>query len=228
MIPVSDPQDISDVRSTADTAPGADDFETFARNRQAYLRRTAFLLCGDWHLAEDLTQTALAKLYAVWGRARKMDALDGYARKVLLRTFLDENRRRRWRERLSPHHQQHDVAAPPQNPELRLTLLDALRQLPAGSRAVLVLRFWEDQSVEATAATLGCGVGTVKSQTSRGLAALRRILGDAPASMPGLTPAPTPPRSGTRRGPRRGPRSGNGTGNETDRNSGTGSPMVEL
>ncbi|MFC4506436.1 MULTISPECIES: SigE family RNA polymerase sigma factor [Streptomyces] len=153
------------------------DFDEFARSRQAHLRRTAYLLCGDWHLAEDLTQTALAKLYAVWRRVRK-DAPDGYARKVLYRTFVDETRRRRWWER--PRAYEYDATAPAHDPELRVTLLAALRQVPARSRAVLVLRFWEDQSVEATAAALGCSVGTVKSQTSRGLDALRRILGDTP------------------------------------------------
>ncbi|WP_256065093.1 MULTISPECIES: SigE family RNA polymerase sigma factor [unclassified Streptomyces] len=159
------------------------EFDEFARSRQAQLRRSAYLLCGDWHLAEDLTQTALAKLYAVWRKAR-MDSPDGYARKVLFRTFVDETRRRRWWER--PSARQYDVAAPADDPDLRLVLLAALRQVPARSRAVLVLRFWEDQSVEETAAALGCSTGTVKSQTSRGLATLRRILGDrASAALPG-------------------------------------------
>ncbi|AXG77552.1 SigE family RNA polymerase sigma factor [Streptomyces paludis] len=156
-------------------------FDEFARSRQAHLRRAAYLLCGDWHLAEDLVQTSLAKLYAVWHRVH-MDSPDGYARRVLFRTFLDENRRRRWWDRPTAH--EYDVAAPAQDPELRLTLLAALRQVPDRSRAVLVLRFWEDQSVEETAAALGCSAGTVKSQTSRGLATLRRVLGDTP-----LTPS---------------------------------------
>ncbi|WTE48956.1 SigE family RNA polymerase sigma factor [Streptomyces sp. NBC_01622] len=153
------------------------DFDDFARSRQAHLRRSAHLLCGDWHLAEDLTQTALAKLYAVWRRVRQLESPDGYARRVLYRTFIDETRRRRWWER--PGTPQEDVVAPASDPDLRLTLLDALRQLPPRGRAVLVLRFWEDQSVEATAAALGCSVGTVKSQTSRGLGTLRRILADS-------------------------------------------------
>lgn len=153
------------------------DFDDFARSRQAHLRRTAHLLCGDWHLAEDLTQTALAKLYAVWRRVRQLESPDGYARRVLYRTFLDETRRRRWWERPAAH--QEDVVAAASDPDLRLTLLDALRQLPPRGRAVLVLRFWEDQSVEATATALGCSVGTVKSQTSRGLGTLRHILADS-------------------------------------------------
>ncbi|MEW1721060.1 SigE family RNA polymerase sigma factor [Streptomyces sp. NPDC093109] len=153
-------------------------FEEFARSRQRQLRRAAYLLCGDWHLAEDLTQAALAKVFAVWRRVERTEAPDAYTRKVLYRTFVDETRRQRWWERPGAH--QYDVVAAPQDSELRLTLLNALRQLPARSRAVLVLRFWEDQSVEETAAALGCTTGTVKSQTSRGLAALRRILGDTP------------------------------------------------
>lgn len=169
-------QDVSD----AGDARGAGlDFDDFARSRQAHLRRTAHLLCGDWHLAEDLTQTALAKLYAVWRRVRQLESPDGYARRVLYRTFIDETRRRRWWERTGAGAYQEDVVAPASDPDLRLTLLDALRQLPPRGRAVLVLRFWEDQSVEATAAALGCSVGTVKSQTSRGLGTLRTILADS-------------------------------------------------
>jgi RNA polymerase sigma-70 factor (sigma-E family) len=174
VIRTTDGPDVPRSGNAVDVAIG---YEEFARSRQAQLRRAAYLLCGDWHLAEDLTQTALAKLYAVWRRVATIESPDAYARKVLFRTFVDETRRRRWWERPGAHH--HDVAAPAGDPDLRLTLLDALRQVPARGRAVLVLRFWEDQSVEGTAAALGCSEGTVKSQTSRGLATMRRILGDA-------------------------------------------------
>lgn len=172
-------QDVSDAGDARDTRGAGLDFDDFARSRQAHLRRTAHLLCGDWHLAEDLTQTALAKLYAVWRRVRQLESPDGYARRVLYRTFIDETRRRRWWERPGAGADQAEAMAPASDPDLRLTLLDALRQLPPRGRAVLVLRFWEDQSVEATAAALGCSVGTVKSQTSRGLGTLRTILADS-------------------------------------------------
>ncbi|WP_405972851.1 SigE family RNA polymerase sigma factor [Streptomyces sp. NBC_00988] len=172
-------QDVSDAGDAGDARGDGLDFDDFARSRQAHLRRTAHLLCGDWHLAEDLTQTALAKLYAVWRRVRQLESPDGYARRVLYRTFIDETRRRRWWERTGAGADQAEVVAPASDPDLRLTLLDALRQLPPRGRAVLVLRFWEDQSVEATAAALGCSVGTVKSQTSRGLGTLRTILADS-------------------------------------------------
>ena len=180
-------QDVSDAGDAGGVGGAGLDFDDFARSRQAHLRRTAHLLCGDWHLAEDLTQTALAKLYAVWRRVRQLESPDGYARRVLYRTFIDETRRRRWWERTGAGAgvgegegaYQEDLVAPASDPDLRLTLLDALRQLPPRGRAVLVLRFWEDQSVEATAAALGCSVGTVKSQTSRGLGTLRTILADS-------------------------------------------------
>jgi len=184
-------QDVSDAGGVVENGL---DFDDFARSRQAHLRRSAHLLCGDWHLAEDLTQTALAKLYAVWRRVRQLESPDGYARRVLYRTFIDETRRRRWWERAGTP--QEDVVAPVSDPDLRLTLLDALRQLPPRGRAVLVLRFWEDQSVEATAAALGCSVGTVKSQTSRGLGTLRRILAE-PGKDPGTGTTGTGTGTGT-------------------------------
>lgn len=199
------------------------DFDDFARSRQAHLRRTAHLLCGDWHLAEDLTQTALAKLYAVWRRVRQLESPDGYARRVLYRTFIDETRRRRWWERpgAGAGAHQEDVVAPASDPDLRLTLLDALRQLPPRGRAVLVLRFWEDQSVEATAMALGCSVGTVKSQTSRGLGTLRHILADSDKDF-GTGKGP-----GTGKGTEAGAGPGTGTGTGTGTGSGTGYLQAE-
>lgn len=154
-------------------------FEDFARSQQLRLRRAAFVLSGDWHLAEDLTQTCLAKVFAAWGRVGRMEAPDSYAQRVLYRTFIDETRRSRWREWLGSCAEVPEQSLPEADPALKMTLVQALNQLPTGRRAVLVLRFWEDLSVEQTAEVLGCSTGTVKSQTARGLSSLRRLLGEA-------------------------------------------------
>jgi RNA polymerase sigma-70 factor (sigma-E family) len=157
-----------------------DEFIAYYAARAAGLRNTAYLLCGDWHLAEDLTQLAFTKLYRAWARIDHHEVLDQYARKVLLRTFLDE-RRRPWRREMptEPEDAVLDVTAPEvRGPEDREVLRGALQMVPKRRRAVLILRFWADLSVEQVAEILGCTTGTVKSQTSRGLADLRAALGD--------------------------------------------------
>jgi RNA polymerase sigma-70 factor (sigma-E family) len=157
--------------------------EYFAARSDA-MRGTAFLLCGDWHRAEDLVQSAFTKLYVAWSRVSRHEVLDGYLRKVLLRNYLDQRRRGWWhRERVtsSPI----DRPLPEGSPEDRLVLLQALARVPARQRAVLVLRYWEDLSVEDTAAALDCSVGTVKSQAARGLATMRRLMA-TPAIKKGL------------------------------------------
>ncbi|MFJ4779341.1 SigE family RNA polymerase sigma factor [Streptomyces sp. NPDC088762] len=151
------------------------DFETFARASQRKLYRTAYLLCGNADGARDLTQTTLAKLFQHWRRVAAADHPDAYARTVLTRTFLAE-RRRRLRDLLA-----HTKAGPPPMPEhaeLRVTLLAALAELPPRARAMVVLRYWEDLSVETVADLLRCSQGTVKSQCSRALARLRTQLGE--------------------------------------------------
>ena len=155
-----------------------DEFVAYYTARADHLRKTAFLLCGDWHLAEDLTQIAVTKLYRSWGRIERHDTLDQYARRVLLRAFLDE-RRRPWRREFStiPEDPVLDQTAPSTSPDERLLLRTALLKIPKGRRAVLVLRYWADLSVEQVAQVLGCSIGTVKSQTARGLADLRAVLG---------------------------------------------------
>ncbi|MFD7922388.1 SigE family RNA polymerase sigma factor [Streptomyces sp. NPDC059740] len=151
------------------------EFREFAEARQAQLRRSAYLLCGDWHQAQDLTQTTLMKLYAAWGRVRRDGNVDAYARTILTRTFIDQQRRGGWRE--EPVGDPPDLpAALPDTPELRLVMQAALRELPPRYRAVLVLRFWEDWTVEQTAHALQVSTGTVKSQSARGLARLRGIV----------------------------------------------------
>jgi len=158
-----------------------DDFVAYFTARADQLRNTAYLLCGDWHLAQDLTQTTFTKIYRVWGRIERHDTLDQYARRVLLRAFLDE-RRRPWRREYStiPDSPALDSVAPePGGADERLVLSTALARIPPRRRAVLVLRFWVDLSVEQVADILGCSTGTVKSQTSAGLADLRAVLGGA-------------------------------------------------
>ncbi|BAJ29906.1 MULTISPECIES: SigE family RNA polymerase sigma factor [Kitasatospora] len=153
-------------------------FERYAAGAGRRLYRTAYLLCGDRHRAEDLAQTTLAKLFAHWRRASRMDHLDAYARTVLTRTFLGEQRRRAVARRLGVLAAAPPEAAPGQDSDLRVTLLLALAELPARARAMVVLRYWEDLSVETVAELLGCSTGTVKSQCSRALARLREQLGE--------------------------------------------------
>ena len=160
-------------------------FAEYFAARSDSMRGTAYLLCGDWHRAEDLVQSAFTKLYTAWFRVSRHEVLDGYLRKVLLRNYLDQRRRGWWhRERVTGSPLDRPLPESSGSPEDRLVLLDALAQVPARQRAVLVLRYWEDLSVEDTAETLGCSTGTVKSQAARGLATMRRLMA-APASTEG-------------------------------------------
>ncbi|WP_354637580.1 SigE family RNA polymerase sigma factor [Kitasatospora camelliae] len=150
-------------------------FEDFVAARQAALRRTAYLLCGDWHLAEDLVQAALIRLYARWTRLRDPQAAFGYARTTLTRAYIDDRRRRSSGE--VPGAELPDRAAAGADSDRRLALMAALARVTPGYRAVLVLRYWEDQSIEETAAILRRSSGAVRSDAHRGLAQLRSILG---------------------------------------------------
>ncbi|MEY9935554.1 RNA polymerase sigma-70 factor (sigma-E family) [Catenulispora sp. GP43] len=152
------------------------EFDEFVLARQQRLLRTAYLLCGDWHLAEDLTQNALAKVYTAWNRIQRVEQIDGYVHRILFRTYVDTYRRRRKREILSAAVP--DVAGTGIASDVRLTLLSALAEVTPRYRAVLVLRFWEDRSVDETADALGISAGSVKSHTHRGLHQLRSVLGD--------------------------------------------------
>ncbi len=157
--------------------------EYFAARSDA-MRGTAYLLCGDWHRAEDLVQTAFTKLYLAWNRISRHEVLDAYVRQTLIRTFLDERRRGWWRRERSTDTLT-ERSQPPDAPESRLVVLEALAAVPPRQRAVLVLRYWEDLSIEATAELLGCSTGTVKSQAAKGLQTLRGLL-LAPTGAPGL------------------------------------------
>jgi RNA polymerase sigma-70 factor (sigma-E family) len=137
------------------------------------MRRTAYLLCRDWHMADDLVSITIGKLYRHWPRVNGTPSLDAYVRKALLRTWLDE-KRRPWYRREQPTE---DLPEVPSTTEFavvsRAQLLDLLGGLPPRRRAAVVLRLYLDLSVEETAEILGCSVGTVKSQTARGLDTLR-------------------------------------------------------
>jgi RNA polymerase sigma-70 factor (sigma-E family) len=161
-----------------DTADRDRQFTDYVTSSRSRLRRTAYLLCGDWHLAEDLVQTTLAKLYVAWPKLHRDSTPDGFARRVLVRSHIDETRRpwNRRRARQEPD----DDAAPSGLPlEERDALMRALADLPAGQRQAIVLRHWLGLTVEETAHDLACSAGTVKSQTARAVAKLREALGDA-------------------------------------------------
>ncbi|MFC5187638.1 SigE family RNA polymerase sigma factor [Actinomadura harenae] len=152
-----------------------DEFVAYVDARMGWLQRVAYLLCHDWHRADDLVQTAVTRLYLHWRRAEASGNLDGYARTVLVRVYLAEQRGSWWR-RVRPVEDVPDAARRPDDPDMAVDLREALKALPARQRAVVVLRFYCDLSVEQTAEALGCTGGTVKSHTARGLAALRRSL----------------------------------------------------
>lgn len=143
--------------------------------RQTHLRRVAYALTGDWHRAEDLLQTAFVKLYLAWPRLRDPNAAEAWARRTLVRANIDETRRpwRRERTSLEGHDEATSSGA---SYEERSALVDALQQLPAMQRKVVVLRHMVDLSVAETADALGISEGTVKSHTSRGLTALEKAL----------------------------------------------------
>ncbi len=151
------------------------EYESFVLDHRAQLVATARHLTGDPHLAEDLVQTTLVRLYLAWGRARTMSTR-AYTRRILINTFVD-HRRRPWvrREQAAealPEAESPAITDAAPDPDL----MAALAALPPRMRAAVVLRHIEDLSVEDVADALGCSHGTVKSQTTRGLEKLRAAL----------------------------------------------------
>jgi RNA polymerase sigma-70 factor (sigma-E family) len=173
-----------------------DEFVQFAEAVAPRLRRTAFLLCGDWHTAEDLAQTTLTRVFASWRRIRDADAVNAYAMRTLLNSYLAESRKKRLSELLTSRLPERPVDPP--SPELRMAVLAALDMLPPRARAVVILRYWADQSVDQTAALLNCTPGNVKRQSARALDKLRVLLDDA-ATEPRPADARTGEPSGRRR-----------------------------
>lgn len=150
-----------------------DEFTEFVAAKATWLRRIAYLLSADWHRADDLVQSTITKLYVSWHRAKQVDNIDGYARKTLVNTYLAEQRSA-WRRWILLPGVVGDRAGHETDLDAALDLRTALAALPPGQRAAVVLRFYCGLSVEEAARCLGCSPGNVKSQTARGIAALRR------------------------------------------------------
>ncbi|MBR7832239.1 SigE family RNA polymerase sigma factor [Actinospica durhamensis] len=163
-------------------------FTEYVTGRQAWLRRVAYLLCQDWHRADDLVQTSLTKLFLNWRRIDETANPDAYARTVLVNTFLAEQRSPWWK-RVVLHREAEGAAEVEQaaferagggqaGPDLEGTadLRRALPLLPPRQRAVIVLRYYCELSIIEAADALGCSTGTVKSQTFRAIETLRRLM----------------------------------------------------
>lgn len=178
----------------ADPAGPAEDdgFTAFAVGAWPRLVRTAQLLTGDFHEAEDLVQTTLAKVYARWRRIPR-EEIDLYVRRALINNNLSRIRRKRVVHLLTPvlpESLRHTSAGHAETVEQRTALLAALADLTVRQRAVMVLRYWEDLTEQEIAGVLHCSIGTVKTHARRGLAALRAHPGLVAVPAPTL-PAPT-------------------------------------
>ncbi|MFF6781118.1 SigE family RNA polymerase sigma factor [Streptomyces sp. NPDC012510] len=192
--------------------PDGDDFAAYATAAWPGLLRTAHMLTGDFHEAEDLVQTTLAKVYARWPRIPR-DDVDFYVRRSLVNNNISRVRKRRVAHLLTPflpervHERQ---AGHADSVAQRAAVTEALAALTARQRSVLVLRYWEDLSENEIAQLLGCSLGTVKTHARRGLQALRAHPvftaappadgahgSTSPASRP-FTPAPPSPVPGAR------------------------------
>jgi RNA polymerase sigma-70 factor (sigma-E family) len=157
--------------------PDADAFAEFVAARSGSLFRTAYLVLGDYQLAQDLVQEALIKTFSVWPRLRDVPRAEAYVRRIIVTTSISWRRRRWFHER--PTAVFPDMAAPEQTDRLgmREGLWSELLLLPPRQRAAVVLRFCEDLSEVRTAELMGCSIGSVKKHTSLGVAKLRDRLG---------------------------------------------------
>jgi RNA polymerase sigma-70 factor (sigma-E family) len=170
-----------DAETSAASPRGRDaDFEAWMTARQPALLRTACLLTGETHTAEDLVQTTLAKMYLAWDRITDREHVDAYARKALVNEYRSLWRRP-WRRRELTSEQLPEVAGSEESYGGHSDALwEFVATLPPKQRAVIVLRYYEELTEAETAAALGISVGTVKSQASRALASLRRTVHDHP------------------------------------------------
>ena len=157
-------------------------FSAFFSARFQRARRLAYLLCADWHRADDLAQAAFVRVASSWHRIRDPNALDAYLRTCLMHVFFSEQRRA-WRSRESPTAELPERPAAGDSAETvttRLAVIEALARVPPRQRAVLVCRFYDGLDIAETARVLRCSEGTIKSQTARGLATLRAGLTGLP------------------------------------------------
>ncbi|MET8047613.1 MULTISPECIES: SigE family RNA polymerase sigma factor [unclassified Streptosporangium] len=149
-----------------------DSFREFVDAHQQSLMRTAYLLTGDAHLAEDLLQSVLIKIIRRWSKVLSLDRPEAYARKALVNQYISWLRRRTGRE--LPRADPPEVAYSSEDSTvIRIVVRQALLRLPPKQRAVIVLRFYEDRTERETAELMGCSVGTVKSQAHQALNRLR-------------------------------------------------------
>ncbi|MGH8881472.1 MAG: SigE family RNA polymerase sigma factor [Stackebrandtia sp.] len=152
------------------------EFDEFVRARTPALLRSAYLLTGDQHLAEDLVQSALVRTHRSWKRIHRVSNAEAYTRKIMYHLQVAWWRRRRFHEQYGDDLPAHTQSTPDSSEDVarKLLLRHALSRLTAKQRAVVVLRFYEDRSVADTAELLGCSIGTVKSQTAKAINALRQ------------------------------------------------------
>jgi RNA polymerase sigma-70 factor (sigma-E family) len=154
------------------------EYVEYVSARLPMLHRTAFLMCGNADLADDVVQQTITALYVNWHRARRADNVDAYVHRMLVHKLVDQKRLSWSKVRLlgwTPEPER-KTASPDEELVERDSLLAALAHLPRGQRTVLVLRFLCDLSLAETAAAMGCSEGNVKSQTARALTAVRRVL----------------------------------------------------
>ena len=154
-----------------------DEYEAFVRARTPALLRSAYLLTGDQHLAEDLVQEALARTHRAWRRLHEVGNAEAYARKVMYHAQLSQWRRLRVREFYPPQLPERGAGDHAESVSVRISLERALGTLSPRQRAVVVLRYFEDRTETETADLLGMALGTVKTQAAR---ALERLRGFAP------------------------------------------------
>ena len=161
------------VRRTLDASA----FSEFVAVRSGSLFRTAYLVLGDYHLAQDLVQESLIKVYAAWPRLQGVAEAESYARKTIVTTSVSWRRRRSFRERPTEALPEAEIPESSDMFDAQEELWRELRLVPPRQRAAVVLRFCEDLSEARTAELMGCSVGTVKKQVSLGLAKLRAGMG---------------------------------------------------